>query len=72
MNVQTTFPPVRTLLHPPNLPQIRFLTERSETIETLTCGNVDAEQISLRATQITSVLEEILARPGYTHGGLND
>lgn len=60
---------------PANLPapvQALFLSEFSQATLLPTSAKPDADLDARRATQVTMVLKNILARTGYTHGGIND
>jgi len=47
-------------------------TETSSIIRTTDSGDVAPEMLTLRATQVTVVLREILEEKGYLHGGINE
>jgi hypothetical protein len=72
MNTQTVIstrhalPPPAVVLNPA-LP-----TETSSVMPTTNSGDIAPGTLTLRATQVTVVLREILEDKGYLHGGIND
>lgn len=60
---------------PTSLPapvQALFLSEFSQATLLSSSTAPDADLNAQRATQVTVVLKNILARTGYMHGGIND
>jgi hypothetical protein len=57
---------------PQPMPKIRLLTEHSTGDTDKDYETFDLQQLSLRATTITIVLQHELDQVGYDHGGLNE
>jgi hypothetical protein len=72
MNASAVTSAGQAMNNPPAPVQHLLLTEFSQTHETRWSDNMDADDIALRATQVTAVLKDILQHSGYRHGGLNE
>jgi hypothetical protein len=72
MNASTVTTTGQATANPPALIHHLLSTKFPPVQETDLPDNLDADNIALRATQITGVLKDILEHPGYWHGGLNE
>lgn len=72
MNAKATFPQIKALSSSTTGSQMLLSASTSRGCETKSSGNLDADQITLRATKMTVVLKNILKHSCYTHGGLNE
>ena len=72
MKASTVTKTGRAKTHPLAPPQHPLLIATSQMTATRSSDNLDAENITLRATAITIVLKDILEHDGYRHGGLNE
>jgi len=72
MNTQTIISTPRALPPPAVVLNPAHPTETSSIIRTTDSGDVAPEMLTLRATQVTVVLREILEEKGYLHGGINE
>jgi hypothetical protein len=71
MNTQTAISTPRPLPRAVVLSAL-LLTETSSVTRPVVARDLAPEDLNLRATQITDVLNEILEQRGYAHGGLNE
>jgi hypothetical protein len=72
MNASTVSSTGQATAKPPALVHTLLPRKSPQRNEVDSSDNLDAEDITLRATQITLVLKDILEQPGYRHGGLNE
>ena len=72
MNIQTVIPRPQALLPPVVVLRHLLLTETSSATPPADPDDITPELLTLRATQVTVVLRDILEQRGYLHGGIND
>jgi hypothetical protein len=70
MNAKATLP--RVPASPSSTPVPPTQTATSQVRETKSPENLNADQLTVRATKMTVVLKNILKHSCYTHGGLNE
>jgi hypothetical protein len=72
MNTQTAIPPPRRLPPPAVLLNRPLLTDIGSVSFPLPPPDLTQAPLTLRATTVSLLLEEILTQTGYRHGGIND
>ena len=63
---------VKALISPAAPQRLLLLSETSQKIDSRVSDSMDPKELQYRAVKITFTLKQILERPGYMHGGLND
>ena len=71
MKTQTVMPSP-PLTSPVVLCNRLLLTQISSVTRAADQGNIAPETLTVRATEVTVMLREILEQTGYHHGGIND
>jgi hypothetical protein len=72
MNTQTVISTPHALPPPAVVLNSALPTGTSSVMPTTDSGDIAPGTLTLRATQVTLVLREILEDKGYPHGGIND
>ena len=49
-----------------------LLTETCSVTRSTLANNLDPDLLTIRATKVSVLLQDILAEKGYRHGGIND
>jgi len=72
MQTQYVTPSPRPLPPPVMLLNRLLLTEHCSRTSLIPASNLAPDLLTIRATEITAILEGILATTGYRHGGINE
>ena len=72
MQTQSVIPSPRALPPPVILLNRLLLTENCSVTRLTPWGNLAPDLLTIRATKVSILLEEILAQKGHRHGGINE